>query len=413
MSKKAFLTQNWILVILLIGSLIFREVEELIPVFIMIIIIMKVIQGMLFILRSLVKKHPILFFLVGIIAFFSGMLPFIWDISSEVILYVILAIEVFVHGVDAFLQYRRGDKTWFVNATIMVFILVLIIASFIYEDVTFIVSFFFELIALSAFYYLYSYYRTGKIPGNYSLLNVNNAIFRDAFVPKRVYSDFMNATDDTIDAVVKKYSYVYPERLSDASETLTVYMHTWKPGLDMMGHCDFSFRGVSYTLSNYDVENSYLDGIITTGTIGIGPVKEYINFSTDYKGKLIFGYTLSLTQSQADAVARELDVIKETMTERWKPKNLQKNKAAYEILTHIPSFTIRKVTAGPFRNYFVLGTNCAKLVDVILNEAGIGTRVSKNLLTPGEYMSLFDKDKEKRVIEKRVYWKTMNHENVI
>lgn len=412
MSKKAFLVQNWILVILLVGSLIFREVEELIPVFIMVVILLKVIQAMVFVLRSLIKKYPMLFLFVVPVAFLSGTLPFIWDAGSEVILYAILALEIFVHGVDTFLQYRRGDQTWFVNAAITMFIFVFILTSLIYDDVTLVVSFFFEVIAISAVYYLYSYYRTGVIPGNYSLLNVNNAIFRDAFVPKRVYSEFMNATDDTIDHVVAKYSYYHAQREQKASDVLTVYMHTWKPGLDMMGHCDISFRGMSYTLSNYDVENAYFDGIITTGTIGIGPVKEYINFSTDYKEKLIFGYTISLTTSQADAVARELDVIHHTMTEEWKPRDVQKNKSAHEILTHIPAFSIRKVIKGPFRNYFVLGTNCAKLVDVILNEAGIETKVSKNLLTPGEYMSILDKDKEKRVIEKRVYWKTINHENV-
>lgn len=412
MSKRAFLVQNWILVILLIGSLVFREVEELIPVFIVIVIVMKVIQGMLFVLRSLIKKYWVLFFVVIPIAFLSGVLPFIWDVGTEVILYGILAVEIFVHGVDAFLQYRRGDKTWFVNSIITLFILVFIGASFIYEDVTLIVSFFFEVIAMSAIYYLYTYYKTGVIPGNYSLLNVNNAIFRDAFVPKRVYSEFMNATDDTIHDVVAKYSRYYKVREEQASETVTVYMHTWKPGIDMMGHCDISFRGISYTLSNYDAENAYFDGMITTGTIGVGPVKEYINFSTDYKDKLIFGYTISLTESQAKAVTRELSAIHDTMTEVWSPKDLQRNKSACEILTHIPSFSIRKVIKGPFRNYFVLGTNCAKLVDVILNEAGIQTKVSKNLLTPGEYMSILDKDKEKRVIEKRVYWKTINHERV-
>lgn len=412
MSKKVFLGQNWMLVFLLIGSLLFQTVEELIPLFISIIIILKVLQGLLFITKTLIKKHFFYFIIIFLIALFFGWLPLLFDISSEILLYGILALEVFVHAVDAFLQYRRGDKTWFINGVIAIAIIVFIIGSFFYTDISFVISFFFEIIALSAIYYLYSYYRTGNIPGNYTLLNINNAIFRDAFVPKKVYSEFMNATDATIDAVVQKYSYYHQEREVDLNETLTVYMHTWKPGLDMMGHCDLSFRGTSFTLSNYDVERSHFDGMVTSGTIGIGEMKAYINFCTDIKDKLVFGYTLSLSQKQADAIARELDIIQGTMTTLWEPKDIKKNKAADEILKHIPNFTIRKVIQGPFRNYFVLGTNCAKLVDVILNEAGIQTKVSKNLLTPGEYMSILDKDKEKRVIEKRVYWKAINHENV-
>ncbi|MGL4662868.1 MAG: hypothetical protein ACRCV7_04240, partial [Culicoidibacterales bacterium] len=220
---------------------------------------------------------------------------------------------------------------------------------------------------------------------------------------------FASANEEQLSQLVKENQFGMDKELPD--HYVTVYLHTWQPTMDMMGHCDMSYKGKVYAFSNYDVEKMTFAGMMSVGTIAITSIKEYINFCTDVENKLVYGYTLRLDEKEVE----QMDYLIEQLNENshiWQPNDLSKNKAA-ELIMEKTDCVIREVDRGSFRHYFVVGTNCVKLVDVMLNFIGIKTKVSSGLLTPGQYFKMFDAPNNERVVRKQVYWKEINHETVV
>lgn len=408
MNEKIFLWNNWLVVCLFLISLFTDVTNQMMIMLVGILLAIKAIQAVLYYLSFAMKKFRIIFCISIIFIILTGMMIPVASFLIKGALLLILGVEIFVHFVDGFLQYRQNQKTWIMNVMIGILFICLLAYSLFSWQSKFVTNILFFTISLSSIFYLTMYYVRGEFLGNFTLLNMNAALYRDAFIPKEEYLTFADAQGDELDELVEKNQFgtdVLPKHY------VTIYLHTWKPTLDMMGHCDMCYKGKVYSFANYDVERMKLGGNVSVGTIGITPLHQYMNFCTDVEHKLVYGYTIKLTEQEA----QKMDYFIEQLYQNsivWKPKKLENNKAA-KILMEQTDCQIREVTSGAFKNYFVMGANCVKLIDVMLNHVGIKTKASKGLLTPGEYFKIFAQQHNEKVVCKRVYWKGVNHEEAI
>lgn len=409
MNKKVFLVNNWVVVALFLVS-IFTPINSQMMVFLVgVLLAIKGAQAIMYLLAYALKQYRLLFVVLVSVIMLSGTLVPVANLLIKGALFAVLGMEIFVHLGDGFLQYRQGKKTWMINIMIAVLFITFLLYSIFSWKSEFISNLLFFAISLNSIFYLLVYYIRGEFLGNFTLLNMNAALYRDAFIPKGEYMAFANADEKTLQTLIEKNQFGLKTPLPE--DHVTIYLHTWKPTIDMMGHCDVSYKGKVYSFSNYDVEKMMFGGMASIGTIGVTSTKAYINFCTDEENKLLYGYTLKLSRDEA----KQMDYFVEQLNENshvWQPNDLSVNKAA-KLIMEKTDCVIREVDRGAFRHYFVVGTNCVKLVDVMLNYIGIKTRVSSGLLTPGQYFKMFDQENNDRVVRKQVYWKDVNHENVV
>lgn len=408
MNRKIFLWNNWIVVVLFLISLFTDLTNQMMVVLVGVLLAIKAMQAVLYLFTLALKKYRIIMILLIILIVVSGIFVPVASLLIKGTLLVILGLEIIVHFIDAFLQYRQGQKTWMINTLFgALFICFLVYALFSWQSAV-VVNILFFSISLSSLFYLISYYLKGEFSGNFTLLNMNAALYRDAFIPKGEFLKFANATAETLPKLVADNQFATKEL---PEKHLTIYLHAWKPTLDMMGHCDMSYQGNVYSFSNYDVERMKFGGNVSIGTIAITPIKQYLNFCTDVEEKLVYGYTVELTEAEASKMDHFIEQLYQN-SKVWQPQNLENNKAA-KLIIEKTDCEIREVIQGAFQNYFVLGANCVKLIDVMLNHIGIKTNASRALLTPGEYFKIFSKKHNDKIVLKRIYWKGVNHEEVI
>lgn len=408
MNKKLFLTNNFIILILVIISLFIENFQLAI---LALLLASRVVHGVLFVIDSLKSKN-IWFLLAILIGLYSlGLLITVTELVAKIMLTVIIGMEMFIHLMDGRVQYIYREKTWIINIIIGIFFGLLFIPIWFNVDLKIVLGALYGVMGISAVYYLLYYFKTKKIPGNYSLLNINQAIFKSAYTPQELFKKLL-----TMDEKAQK-EYLVSKQVGDDSvfskRHVTVYLHAWQPTSDMMGHADIGFEGYNYSLSNYDVENEIMDGMVSTGIISITPLKQYLNYCIDIEEKVVIGYTIELTESEEQKIKEILNAFMEN-SKVWEPKDLTKNKAADLIMSHTDA-QLRQILNGAFKYYFALGTNCVKMVDTVLGKVGIETNVSKNLLVPGEYIKRLDElvqDPNSNVKAKRYYWKSLNHEEV-
>lgn len=409
MNRKVFLYNNWIVVLLFVLSMITPLKGQMMVLLVGVLLAIKGVQAVMYLLAYAMRRYRILFAVLVVLIMLSGMFIPIANLLVKGALLVILGMEIFVHLGDGFLQYRQGKHTWMINVMIAVLFATFLLYSIFSWKSQMVTNVLFFAISLNSIFYLVMYYFRGEFLGNFTLLNMNAAVYRDAFIPKGEFLEFANASEEKLQVLVAENQFGIDLPLPD--HYVTVYLHTWKPSMDMMGHCDVSYKGKVYAFSNYDNEKMKFGGMMSVGTIGVTSIKPYINFCTDEEDKLVYGYTLKLTDAQVVQMDHFVSQLEES-SHVWQPKDLSMNKAA-KLIMEKTDCVIREVDRGAFRHYFVVGTNCVKLVDVMLNYIGIKTKVSQGLLTPGEYFKMFDHPGNSDVVRKQVYWKDVNHENVV
>lgn len=409
MNKKVFLVNNWIVVGLFLLS-IFTPINSQMMVFLVgVLLAIKGVQAVMYLLAYAMKRYRLLFAVLIIVITLSGTLVPVANLLIKGALLGVLGMEIFVHLGDGFLQYRQGKKTWMINVMIAILFITFLLYSVFSWKSYFVSNILFFAISLNSIFYLLIYYIRGEFLGNFTLLNMNAALYRDAFIPKGEYTAFAKADEGKLAQLIQKNQFGLEHTLPE--QYVTIYLHTWQPTMDMMGHCDMSYKGKVYSFSNYDVEKMTFGGMASVGTLAVTSVKPYINFCTDVENKLVYGYTLKLNEQQEQQMDYFIEKL-HTNSHVWHPQDLTVNKAA-KLIMEQTDCVIREVDQGAFRHYFVVGTNCVKLVDVMLNYIGIKTKMTSGLLTPGQYFKMFDTPNNEHVVRKQVYWKDINHENVV
>lgn len=204
-------------------------------------------------------------------------------------------------------------------------------------------------------------------------------MFLSVLVPRAVLTQINNGSNNII------------KEKSNEEADLEIFIHVTKEGYGQMGHCDFYFDGCIHSYGNYDYNSSkffqgFGDGVFFTTE----EKEKYLKFCIKDSNKTIFGFGLKLTENQKKKIRKQLEKIKEN-TYKWnypikEAKKKHKKKPFYAIrLSKTIKVNFYKFKTGKFKTFFVLNTNCVRLVDYILGNSCLDSIKINGIITPGSY----------------------------
>lgn len=193
---------------------------------------------------------------------------------------------------------------------------------------------------------------------------------------------------------------------------LEIFIHVKDSTIGKFGHADLCYNGTVYSYGCYDEESKRLFESLGNGTLFTIKSKEkYLRFCTEHADKTIFCFGITLTKKQKEKVEEEIKKIK-SYTYPWKNYNKMKNKKlvnpyATELVKETDA-KFYKFNKSNYKTYFLLSTNCVKLVDEIVGKTGIDLLKINGVITPGSYYEYLNKEFKKEnsiVLTKEIYTK--------
>ena len=175
------------------------------------------------------------------------------------------------------------------------------------------------------------------------------------------------------------------------------------------GHVDVAIGDTVYTYGCYDRTTYKVGNFIAGGNFVIVPKAPYLGECLTTQEKYIVSYGCSLSEKQMQAVEQRIaEILKDTR--KLDPATFDREahqNDGVSVYTDIGG-TAYAVEKGPFKTYFGIESNCAKLADTIAGAAGIDAPAKGELHTPGAYFALMEHmftRKSTRVIRRTVYLK--------
>lgn len=193
---------------------------------------------------------------------------------------------------------------------------------------------------------------------------------------------------------------------------LEILIHVQDSAIGKVGHADLCFEDTIYSYGCYDEESKKLFESIGDGTLFVTKEKEkYIKFCNNHSDKTIFSFGLSLTKDEKEDVKKEIERIK-SYTYPWrniqtKEKEKKRNDYALSLIKETNA-KFYKFNKSSYKTYFLLSTNCVKLVDDIVGATGSDLLKINGVITPGSYYAYLEKEFKRQnsnVISKQIYTK--------
>lgn len=138
--------------------------------------------------------------------------------------------------------------------------------------------------------------------------------------------------------------------------------------------------------------DSNLFGAIGHGVLFKVDKEPYIELCKKESQKTLFGYSLSLTEEENQAVEKRLAEI-DQLLEPWDPPRrlLEDGQPTYAYkLKYDLGAELYKFTSSRFKSYFVLSTNCCLLADSIVGQAGTAVLDVRGVIAPGTYQDYLE-----------------------
>lgn len=138
--------------------------------------------------------------------------------------------------------------------------------------------------------------------------------------------------------------------------------------------------------------DSNLFGAIGDGVLFKVDKEPYIELCKKESQKTLFGYSLSLTEEENQAVEKRLAEI-DQLLEPWDPPSrlLEDGQPTYAYkLKYDLGAELYKFTSSRFKSYFVLSTNCCLLADSIVGQAGTAVLDVRGVIAPGTYQDYLE-----------------------
>ncbi|NLY20287.1 MAG: DUF308 domain-containing protein [Tissierellia bacterium] len=175
-----------------------------------------------------------------------------------------------------------------------------------------------------------------------------------------------------------------------------VFIHVSKKGFGAIGHVDFSIGDKVYSYGNHDQESAKFLGAIGDGVLFIANKKDYVLYCIEDDNNAIFSYEVLLNNEQYDIVNENIEELMST-SYRWKPNLKDSSEGNYaKIIFDATNAEFYKFSSGKFKNYFVLGENCVKLVDGIIgSSSGSGAFNMNGIISPGAYQLYLEGEYQK------------------
>lgn len=190
---------------------------------------------------------------------------------------------------------------------------------------------------------------------------------------------------------------------------LEILIHVKDTNIGKFGHADLCFMNKVYSYGCYDEESKKIFETIGEGTLfEIENKEQYIKFCNKNSNKTIFSFGIALTKEEKKKIKKELKNIKKN-TYPWDPTKTKKGnkKNIYaEKLIKETNAKFYKFSKSSYKTYFLLSTNCVKLVDEIVGITGSDLLKINGVITPGAYYAFLEKELKKEnsnVISKQIY----------
>ena len=179
----------------------------------------------------------------------------------------------------------------------------------------------------------------------------------------------------------------------EEARELEILVHTSDSNLfGAIGHVDICYQGKVISYGSYDPFSERLFGTIGDGVLFKVDKEPYIGLCKKESQKTLFGYSLSLTGKESQAVEKRLEEI-DQLLEAWDPPSqLQEDGQhiyAYK-LKHDLGAELYKFTSSRFKSYFILSTNCCLLADSIVGQAGTAVLDVRGVIAPGTYQDYLE-----------------------
>ncbi|WP_455441261.1 DUF308 domain-containing protein [Streptococcus parasanguinis] len=179
----------------------------------------------------------------------------------------------------------------------------------------------------------------------------------------------------------------------EEARELEILVHTSDSNLfGAIGHVDICYQGKVISYGSYDPFSERLFGTIGDGVLFKVDKEPYIGLCKKESQKTLFGYSLSLTEKESQAVEKRLEEI-DQLLEAWDPPSqLQEDGQhiyAYK-LKHDLGAELYKFTSSRFKSYFILSTNCCLLADSIVGQAGTAVLDVRGVIAPGTYQDYLE-----------------------
>ncbi len=192
-----------------------------------------------------------------------------------------------------------------------------------------------------------------------------------------------------------------------------IFIHASHNGFNTFGHADFMFDGVLYSYGNYDGKSEQFFSMIGDGVLFKTKDRDaYIRFCLKRCHKTLFVFGLKLSEKQKESVRERLQHLNETLIP-WDPpfihQPLKKNAPSIDLHVHQiyneAKGILYKFKSGPFKTYYVFGSNCVRFVDDIIGK-NVDIVKMVGIITPGTYLDYLEgefKRASSNVVSKEIY----------
>ena len=188
---------------------------------------------------------------------------------------------------------------------------------------------------------------------------------------------------------------------------LEIFIHVKDTAIGRFGHADLCYKRMVYSYGCYDEKSKKLFESLGNGTLFKTSERDkYLKFCTTNSDKTIFAFGITLTDKEKEKIEKRLQEI-ENDTYPWDPKESEKNSYAQKLVKRTQA-KFYKFKSSNYKTYFLMSTNCVKLVDDVVGTTGSDLLTINGVITPGAYYEYLEnefKKKNSNVITKQIYSK--------
>ena len=188
---------------------------------------------------------------------------------------------------------------------------------------------------------------------------------------------------------------------------LEIFIHIKDTAIGRFGHADLCYKGMVYSYGCYDEKSKKLFESLGNGTLfKTNERDKYLKFCTTNSDKTIFAFGITLADKEKEKIEKRLKEIEDD-TYPWNPKESKKNSYAQKLVKKTQA-KFYKFKSSNYKKYFLMSTNCVKLVDDVVGTTGSDLLTINGVITPGAYYEYLEnefKKKNSNVITKQIYSK--------
>lgn len=188
---------------------------------------------------------------------------------------------------------------------------------------------------------------------------------------------------------------------------LEIFIHVKDTAIGRFGHADLCYKGMVYSYGCYDEKSKKLFESLGNGTLfKTNERDKYLKFCTTNSDKTIFAFGITLADKEKEKIEKRLKKIEDD-TYPWNPKESGKNSYAQKLVKKTQA-KFYKFKNSNYKTYFLMSTNCVKLVDDVVGTTGSDLLTTNGVITPGAYYEYLEnefKKKNSNVITKQIYSK--------